>query len=209
MNVTIHSDRTALALLMVAALAAVSARYEVKDLHIRPAAEYTVFQDFQNIVIAAYSCETKGKTLEMFDTEKLHEKGILPVLLVIENGNEFPIRIDEADIYMIENTGIRQRAIPYVDVLLEINLKDPVSYKSGQKQLVLNKVVKKEMRLDFEHKSFGEKLIGPLSSDHGVVFFRLPQGGNLQGTRLYFPEVINVTQGEPLVFFEFDLLTSE
>jgi hypothetical protein len=208
MNVVIHGQRTTRVLLIAAAFSALSAGYEVKDFHIKPAAQYTAHLDFQNIVIAAYPCETEGKTLEIFDTKKLHEKGFLPVLLVIENGNEFPIRIHEADIYLVQNSGSRQGTVPYVDVLLEINSKNPISYKSGQKQLLLNKVVKKEMRLDFEHKSFGEKLIGPFSEDHGVVFFRLPQGGNLKGSRLYFPEVVNVTTDEPLVFFEFDLVTT-
>jgi hypothetical protein len=165
--------------------------------------QYAAHLDFQNVVIGAFPCETELKTLELFDTKKLFEKGILPVLLVIDNNNIFPIQVFETDIYLVNKNGLQERPIPYMDVLLEISLKKPITESLDKKQL--DKIIKKEMRLDFEHKSFGEKLIGPNSTDHGVVFFRLPNDGNLEGYRLYFPEVINFSEREVLIFFEFDL----
>jgi len=179
------------------------AKYEVKDLQIGPASEYAAYLDFQNVVIGAFPCETQAKTLEMFDTEKLHEKGFLPVLLVIDNDNVFPIQILEEEIYLVDPGGKQERPIPYMDVLLEVSLKKPIMESLNKKQL--DKIIKKEMRLDFEHKSFGDKLIGPGSTDHGVVFFRLPEDGDLEGYRLYFPEVVNFSEREVLIFFEFDL----
>jgi hypothetical protein len=191
-------------LLILMALGSLGAKYEVKDLQIRPANEYEAFLDFQDVIIGAFPCNTELKTLELFDTEKLYEKGILPVLLVIDNNNIFPIQILEQDIYLVNKGGQQERPIPYMDVLLEISLKKPITESLDKKKL--DKIVKKEMRLDFEHKSFGEKLIGPNSSDYGVVFFRLPEDGNLEGYRLYFPEVVNFSEQEVLIFFEFDLV---
>jgi hypothetical protein len=199
------SPRNALFWLLLGLIfVSLGAKYDVKDLQIGPAHEYTAHLDFQNVVIGAYPCTTEAKTLELFDTEKLHEKGILPVLLVIDNNNVFPIQVSEADIYLVDKTGQQERPIPFMDVLLEVSLKKPITESLDKKQL--DKIVKKEMRLDFEHKSFGEKLIGPNSSDYGVVFFRLPQDGDLEGYRLYFPEVMNFSEREALVFFEFDLV---
>jgi hypothetical protein len=191
-------------LLLLAALVSLGAKYEFKDLQIRPADQYTAHLDFQNVVIGAFPCDTELKTLELFDTKKLHEKGFLPVLLVIDNNNVFPLQILERDIYLVDKGGRQERPIPYMDVLLEISLKKPITESLDKKQL--DKIIKKEMRLDFEHKSFGEKLIGPNSSDHGVVFFRLPENGELEGYRLYFPEVVNFSEREALIFFEFDLV---
>jgi len=197
------SRNVGLCLLLFSAVATIGAKYEVKDLQIKPAKQYAAYLDFQDVVIGAFPCETEVKTLELFDTQKLFEKGILPVLLVIDNNNVFPIQISEADIYLVDKNGKRERPVPYLDVLLEISLKKPIKESLSKKQL--DKIVKKEMRLDFEHKSFGEKLIGPNSTDHGVVFFRRPEDGNLEGYRLYFPEVVNFSEREVLIFFEFDL----
>jgi hypothetical protein len=204
MNKRFCSRNVGLCLLLFPAVATIGAKYEVKDLQIKPANQYAAHLDFQDVVIGAFPCETEVKTLELFDTQKLFEKGFLPVLLVIDNNNVFPIQISEADIYLVDKNGKRERPVPYLDVLLEISLKKPIKESLNKKQL--DKIVKKEMRLDFEHKTFGEKLIGPNSTDHGVVFFRLPEDGKLEGYRLYFPEVVNFSEREVLIFFEFDVV---
>ena len=180
------------------------AKYKILDIQVKPAAEYSAHQNFQEVVIGAYPYDTLTKVKEIFDTDKLTKKGFLPVLLVIENNNSFPIQVFEEEVYLVEKSGIRQRALRYIDVLIAAHLKDPLSESSGNKQLQLDKLVKKEMLLDFEHKSFGEKLIAPFGSDHGVVFFRLPDEGH-KNSYLYFPEIINLSKGEALMFFEFPL----
>ena len=54
------------------------ARYKIKEIQVKSAREYAAHQDFQNILIAAYPCETEAKTLELFDTKKLYEKKSCP-----------------------------------------------------------------------------------------------------------------------------------
>ncbi len=202
--------RSAVPALLAAALTAApvsAAKYKVKTPVIKPAVEYTAHQDFQNLVIAAWPAHTLERSLELFDTPKLFEKGIMPVLLVIENRNPFPVQIFEEDILLVAPDGSRQAPIPFTDVLLEISLKRPLSNYSTRKDLLLQKSVKKEMFQDFEHKAFTEKLVPPAGGiEHGVVFYRLPEGGDLQGHSLYFPSVLNFADKEPLIFFEFELL---
>ncbi|GAB4109351.1 MAG: hypothetical protein Kow001_09370 [Acidobacteriota bacterium] len=184
-----------------------AAKYKIKEPVIRAAVEYPAHQDFQNLVIAAWPCHTLERTLDLFDTPKLHEKGIMPVLLVIENRNPFPVWIQEEDILLLAPDGSRQAPIPFTDVLLEISLKKPLSNYSTRKDLLLQKSVKKEMFQDFEHKAFDEKLVSPAGgSEYGVVFYRLPEGGDLAGYSLYLPTVLNFAEKEPLMFFEFELL---
>jgi hypothetical protein len=183
-----------------------AAKYKVQAPDIRPVADYASHQDFQNLGVAAWPCHSLERTLELFDTPKLHEKGILPVLIVLENRNAFPVLIREEAVLLVGPDRTRQAPIPYTDVLLEISLKKPLSNYSSPKQLLLQKSVKKEMLQDFERKSFGEKIIGPSGSEYGVVFYRLPEGGNLKDHWLYLPSVINFAESEPLMFFEFELL---
>ena len=198
-----------MAFVLVVALAGVAttvlAKYKIKDLQVKAAREYPAHQDFQNLVIGAHPCTTQETVQELFDTSKLHEKGIMPVLIVVENNNEFPIRLYEGSIFLVDPLGRRNPIIPFTDVLLEISLKRPASTHPTRKELLLQQAVGKEMYLDFEHKSFGERLIAPHGSDQGVVFFRLPVDGILTDHRLYFPDVVDFSTLESLMFFEFDL----
>lgn len=201
--------RDASLLMLASALLALplcAAKYKVKDPEIRAGIEYASHQDFQNLVVAAWPCHKLERTLELFDTPKLHEKGILPVLIVLENRNSFPVLIREEDILLVTPDRSRQVPIPYTDVLLEISLKKPLSNYSSPKQLLLQKSVKKEMLQDFERKAFGEKIVAPADTEHGVVFYRLPADADLSGHFLYLPAVINFAEREPLMFFEFELV---
>jgi hypothetical protein len=180
------------------------AKYKIRKIQPSSAREYPAFQDFQKIVIGAYPCDTEAKILELFDTKKLHEKGIMPILLVVENNNNFAIRLDEKEIFLIDVEGTNLPAIPFEDVLLRITLKNPPSTYPTRKSLQ-RAVRDEEMLMDFEHKAFGEKLIAPHDSDYGVVFFDWIDQGDLAGTRLYFPSVFNFTEDSQLMFFEFGL----
>jgi len=195
---------TLVVIILLAASPILFGKYKIIEIQLKAPSEYSSHQNFQEIVIGAYPCETEAKVKEIFDTDKLIEKGFLPVLLVIENNNNFPIRMFEEEVFLVEKSGKRQRSMNYVDVLMAVHLKDPLSQKSGDKQLSIEKLVKKDMLQDFERKSFGEKLIAPYGNDHGVVFFRIPEEG-LADSYLYLPEILNVTDGEPLMFFEFPL----
>lgn len=185
------------------------AKYKIRKIQLKPAKEYSAHQDFQRIVIGAYPCDTEARILELFDTKKLHEKEIMPILVVVENNNDFAIRLHERDIFLIDTDGTNRPAIPFTDVLLRISSKKPLSGYPTDPRDLRRAVRSKEMLQDFEHKTFGERLIPPHDSDSGVVFFDLPEEGILAGTRLYFPAVFNLTEDSQLIFFEFELIQGE
>jgi len=181
------------------------AGYKIKEFKPKPAKEYPAYQDFQKIVIAADPRLTEPGVLELFDTKKLLDKLIMPVVVVVENNNDFAIRIRAEDILLVDSTGAQIPGMPYDEVLLRLTLKNHLGTYSGRKEILLKRVGDKNMVADFEHKYFGEKLIAPHGSDYGVIFFPVPSSGDLSGTRLYLPKVHNLTNEEPLMFFEFDL----
>lgn len=194
----------ALAIAMIC-VSPLPAKYKIKEIKVKPAREYPAHQDFQKITIAADPCDTEEKTIELFDTDKLHKKQIMPVLLVIENNNDFAIRLHEKGIFFVASDDTNFPAMSYVDVLLHISMRKPLTSISTRREVLIHSVGNKEMVMDFEHKAFGEKLIAPHSSDYGVVFFPLPEEEDLAGTRLYLPGVYNVTEDEEMMFFEFEL----
>jgi hypothetical protein len=198
-------SKAAVGLLLVAVSSAPSFAYKIKGLQVRPAQEYELRQEFQQVVIAASPRITQEGVQELFDTRKLLDQKIMPVLVVIDNRNDFAIRIRDSEVFLMDSSDEKTPSIPYSTVLLRISLKKPVSMDSTRPEILLRRAVDKNMLQDFEHKAFGEKLIAPSGSDHGVVFFPLPPDGKLAGYRLYLPEVVNVTAGENLMFFEFEL----
>jgi len=181
------------------------AGYKIKEFRPRPAKEYPAYQDFQKVVIAASPRVDQAGVAEIFDTEKLIEKQIMPVVVVIENHNDFAIRLNQDDIFLVQKDGEQVSPMPFDEVLLRMTKQKGWSTYSAPKEILYKKVGSRDMVEDFEHKAFGERMIEPNGSDYGVLFFPLPSDGSLAGTRLYFSRVYNMTLKEPLVFFEFEL----
>jgi len=117
------------------------------------------------------------------------------------------VKVDEATIFLIVEDGSRKRTVSFLDVLLAIKLKKPRSNYSSSKEALAKELAKEEMFNDFKHKAFGEKVIDPMSSDHGVIFYERPyeEEGDVSNFGLYLPEVFNSSEGEPLMFFELEL----
>ncbi len=184
-----------------------SGKYKIKPIEVKKAAQYPVHIDFQQVVIGAQVYDTEEEILELFDAKKMFQKGIMPVLLVVENNNSFALEMDGEDVYLVTRDGTNVPPIPPIEVMLELVLKKPLDSYSTRKEIMLMQAVPPNMRMDFEHKSFGEKLIAPLGSDYGVVFFPLLEDVELRGARLYLPEIRNMTDDNLLMFFEFPIVT--
>lgn len=182
-------------------------KYKERPLQPRSASEYASHQDFQNVVIGVQPAATEKASLELFDEKKVHEKNFLPILIVIQNNNPFPIKVDEKTIFLVTKDGSQKRTVSFLDVLLEIKLKKPRSNYSSSKEMLAREVASEEMFNDFKNKAFGEQVVAPMSSAHGVIFYErpYPYEGDVPDYRLYLPEVVNASSGEPLVFFEFEL----
>ena len=187
--------------ILLLALDLLFAGYTIKDINVQPAGEYPSHQSLQKVVIGARAFDTEAEILSVFDTKKLYQKQIMPVLVVIENNSDFAIRLSASDIYLSDD-GVNRRSIPYAKVLLDIAKKKKGAYSSHD-DILLRNIKNKNMVADFERKSFGEKLIPPYGSDFGIVFFELIQLN--AGTRIYIPNITNLETQEYLMFFEFDL----
>lgn len=183
------------------------AGYKILPLEPKPAAEYEAHTDFQNIVIGAQAALSQEAVLSLFDSKKVFEKGVLPVVVVIENNNDFPIRVNDRSIFLILNDGTNLRSIPFGEAFLQAVLKKDLSHYSTEERIMITELARRhrEMYEDFQHKSFGEKIIAPHDSDYGVVFFYRPSPEEREGWMLYLPEIEDMTTASELMFFEFAL----
>lgn len=183
------------------------AGYKILPLEPKPAAEYESHTDFQNVVIGADAALSLEAVLSLFDSKKVFEKGVLPVVLVVENNNDFPIRVRDRSIYLILSDGTNLQSIPFGEAFLQSVLKKDVSHYSTEERIMISDLARRhrEMFEDFQHKAFGEKIIAPHDSDYGVVFFHRPSPQEREGWMLYLPEIENMTTASELMFFEFGL----
>lgn len=186
-----------------------AADYQIKDLQLRRPDDYAAHQSFQKLTIGAYPCDEPGKIEEIFDTNLLLDHGILPILVVISNQNDFPIRLSAADIYLVDRKGGLHQPLPYSDVLLRLYLEKAPSQYTVREEILIDEFVEPNALIDFKQKSFGEEIIAPGMDGYGVVFFPLPEERDISGFRLYFPRIVNVATNEPLIFFEFELSRSQ
>ena len=185
--------------------------YKPVEIRVKAANQYASHQEFQDLVIAADPCDTRYKARQLFDNDKFGKKRILPVLIVVENNNDFVVSLDGRAIFLIDSAGTRHRPMHYLDVLADLNNKrrPPISTieaPGAGRRSRKTKIASEEMLADFEQKAFGEKLIAPYTKDFGVVFFEIPwDGWDLSKSRFYLPEIYNFSAREPLVFFEFEV----
>ncbi len=187
--------------IVVLALDLLFAGYKIKEVNIKAAGEYASRQSLQNVVIGARAFDTEEEILSVFDTKKLYTNRIMPVLVVIENNNDFAIHLSGSDIYL-SDAGVNRRSTPYAEVLLDIAKKKKGAY-STHEDVLLRAIKNQDMVADFERKSFGEKLIPPYGSDFGIVFFDLIPLN--QETQIYIPSITNLETQQDLMFFEFEL----
>lgn len=186
------------------------AKYEVKEIKLKPPAEYESHYVFQNLGIGAFLGDTLEKSLELFDSEKIHRKKVVPILIVIENKNDFALRLNERNIFVVLPDGTNIRPIHFTQAfsfVLSKKAKRPTTGARLPRGLGRLRQRNKEMFDDFEHKHFGEKIVAPHESDYGVLFYHLPERDEIGALQLYMPEIENMTSGEELMFVEFDLKT--
>lgn len=184
------------------------ADYEPRQPSLKPAREYTSHQEFQGMVIAAdpFLSDERIKR-ELFDTDKVVKEGFLPILLIIENNNDFPVVIDGTSIQLIAPDETAELSVPFETVLFRVlRLKTNVRPGLPPPEMILVILTKKcdpVMLEDFQQKTLQVKEVGPHSVEYGVVFF--PGRKSLKGYRLYIPRLINPDDGTALMFFEFEL----
>lgn len=183
--------------------------YKVRQPQLKSPREYAAHQEFQGLVIAAEPfLSNKRIEKELFDTDKILDTGLFPLVLVIENGNDFSVEINLEATQLLSPDDEALTAVPYEDVLFRI-LKFQRRIRPGYTPLpgnipqMVERHTDPKMLDDFAEKAPHAKWVDPQTTDFCVVFFE--RVNDLKGYRVYLPELINADDGSPLVFFEFEL----
>ncbi|HSR53773.1 MAG TPA: hypothetical protein VLV83_23350, partial [Acidobacteriota bacterium] len=123
------------------------AGYKIKPLDPKPAVEYASHQDFQNVVIGAQAAVTEEGVLSLFDSKKIHKKGVMPVVVVVENNNDFPIRVDADSIFLVLSDGTNLRSMPFGEAFLQSVLKKDLSRYSTDQRVMITDLARRNREM--------------------------------------------------------------
>ncbi len=177
---------------------------ETARFSVRKAEEYTARQKSDEVTIAAELFRSDSQCQQVFGIKNMVSRGVLPVLVVVENGGKTAIEMDSRFIYLTLPES-RQQPLEMPQLLgllkqksssIPIPLPIPQISLSGANPYPL-----------LESKLFDVKQIPPGQSDYGFVFYHMPRRDMWKQVRnLYLPRVINMVTHESLLYFEIPFL---
>lgn len=203
--------RCLLAVLLLFGLAcpALLAGYKSRPWQIRGADGYASRLASEGVTIAVEPLFRDDLAAVVFDKNDIVTRGIIPLAVVIFNGNDFPVRIEAGSIELI-NGDDRLHTLQAGEVVARV-------FKKGNKgNWIPNPIPKmpsgdgqnEEALMDFEHKFLGGKIIPARGSGGGFLYFSVPSndpGSYLLASRIYIPDVYREDTGNQMIFFEIDL----
>jgi hypothetical protein len=195
--------RVAIVLLSIAAAAAFNNLGAVdKDkFNPGPASSYKGHQTEENITIGAAPYITSEQAASAFGKVNPYQRGILPVLVVIQNDTGKAMRVNlAAEFVDVSNRHVE--AMPAGDVVLFGGVRkppgipgtgpNPLPFPRGPKKGPLN-------TWEIEGHAFNAKLIPAGESAHGFVYF---ETSYKEGSKLYLTGLKDATTGKDYFYFE-------
>jgi len=164
---------------------------------VNPASSYPNHQTQEKITVAAAPIITAEQTSTAFGKVNPYAHGILPILLVIENGTGKTLRVDlHAQLEDLDRHHVE--AMPPGDVVLYQGVKKPppIPYTSP----IPRKKPKGPLNTwEIEGRAFSAKLIPPGETASGFIYFE----SNFQpGFRLVLDGIKDAATGADYFFFE-------
>ena len=169
-----------------------------------PASSYPSHQTMDNITIAAIPCVGEEQTRQAFGKVNPYQHGVLPVLLVFENGTGNALRL-ELHAELVDPGGRHIDATPPNDVVyLDVNVKRP---KMPGTTPYPNPFPKRDKKgplntWEIEGRAFAPKLLPPGESANGFFYF---QSVLVPGSRLYLTGIKDAASGKDFFYFEVPL----
>jgi hypothetical protein len=170
------------------------------------ASSYATRQTNQKVTVAAVPFTTDDQTRAAFGKHNPYQYGILPVLVVIQNDKDEPVRMSALQAEFMLADGRHIEAIPPRDVpnTLAHGPKDGTSLPGNGPRLPFPTPKKKNPLLgaNLEGRAFVAPMLLPHESAYGFFYF---QTRLFPGAKLYLSGLQAARSGEGVVFFEVPL----
>lgn len=191
--------RTVIVLLSIAAVGLAA---DNKKFSVQPAASYPGHVTQEKITIAAKPYNTDELAKTAFGKVKPHERGILPVLVVIQNNTGKALRLDlQAE--FVTADGRHAEAMPPDDVVRFDGVQKRPDMKPPTAPIPLPRKKKGPLNTpEIEGRAFAVKLLPPGESANGFVYF---QASDLKGALLYLTGINDAATNQEYFYFEIPL----
>ena len=161
-----------------------------------PASSFADKLTVDKLTIAVEPYMSDDKTREAFGKLNPYEYGILPVLVVMQNDGDKPLRLDRMKVEYAYR-GERIEATPAADVPFtrapkRPNVANPLPFprRVGKNPL---------QKFEIEARAFAAKMLLPGQSASGFFYF---QTGHRSGSSLYLAGIYEAATNKELFFFE-------
>lgn len=164
---------------------------------------YPGHQTQEKITVAAKPYNTNELAATAFGKVKPHERGILPVLVIIQNGTGRALSLDLKAEFVADD-GQHYDAMPAEDVVRFQGVQKvpggrpptaPIPIPRSKKKGPLNTP-------EIEGRAFAVRMVPPGESAHGFFYF---QATELEGTKLYLTGIKDAATNQPYFYFEVPL----
>lgn len=170
-----------------------------------PASSYPGHQTQEGITIAAIPYTTAEQAASAFGKVNPYERGILPVLVILENGSGKPLRLD-LKVQFVDPDNHHLDAFPPEDVItyqaikrvpkIEPPSRFPVPVKKGPKKGPLNTP-------EITNRAFSVKLMPSGEKAYGFFYF---EANYLPGSKLYVDGLSDASSGKEYFYFDLPLV---
>jgi hypothetical protein len=170
---------------------------------VQPAASYPGHATQEKITVGVKPYNTNELAATAFGKVKPHERGILPVLVVIQNDTGKPLRLDlKAEFVTAEMDHLE--AMPADDVVRFQGVQKRPGMRPPTAPIPIpRKAPKGPLNTpEIEGRAFNVKLIPPGESVSGFFYF---QAFDIDGAHLYLSGIKDAASNQPYFYFEVPL----
>jgi len=168
-----------------------------------PAASYPAHRTQEKITIAAKPYNTAELAATAFGKVKPHERGILPVLVVIQNDTGKALRLDLTAEFVTAD-GQHVEAMPPDDVIrFQAIQRRPGTKTATQRLPGVRSNTKGPLNTpEIEGRAFLVKMLPPGEAVNGFFYF---QAEDVKGAQLYLTGIKDAASNQPYFYFELPL----
>lgn len=179
---------------------------------VSPADTYPAKQSQAGVVLAVKPYHTEELAKEAFGKGEPHKYGILPVLVVITNGGEAPIKLDK-----IHARYVPARSREGIESITAQDLFffNPKGHEPKQRRIpgvgAMGPKVKKGplARQEFSDREFSAPVVPPGETVSGFFYFDIGTGRDPLTGAIYVAGLNNMSTSQELFYFEIPLGSAE
>jgi hypothetical protein len=193
-----------LLLFLVIITASAGADKDKTEFKVKPVLSYPHHQVSENITIAAQAMETDDETREAFGKVNPNRYGILPVLIVFQNGGPDAVRVDHMKLVYNLPDGTHVEATPAQDVRFLNGVREPKGLPGPTGGIAIKRPSKNPLaEWEIEGRAFVAKMVPAGQSASGFAYFQVPQSS--AAASVYISGLVNAVTGKELYYFEISM----